>query len=1158
MFSIEVISTVSFLFAMILTIVDGSAPTLQRYNHRRNPSAHQTSQQRFAPPPFTSSSSSHSASSSTSSRDQRKQPPNIILILTDDQDVELGSLQFMPRTLAALRDRGAEFRHAYVTTPMCCPSRSSLLTGMYVHNHNVYTNNDNCSSAQWQAIHETRSFATYLSNAGYRTGYFGKYLNKYNGSYIPPGWREWGGLIMNSKYYNYSINMNGKKVKHGFDYYKDYYPDLITNDSISFLQTSKKINKPFMLTMSFPAPHGPEDSAPQYNHMFFNATTHRTPSYDHAPNPDKQWILKVTQKMEDIHKDFTDLLMTKRLQTLQSVDAAVDKIINELKVLGELDNTYIIYTSDHGYHLGQFGLIKGKSFPFEFDIRVPFLVRGPGVDPQRIVNDIVLNIDLAPTFLDIAGVEAPPHMDGKSVLPLITNTRRRKFQKWPDTFLVESSGRRDSMESRSRHKLSTSKYTTSSPSPTEDATKQYSPSPSSISTSTNANIGPITTSSYNLALSHTDEILDPDDDDDEDSEEITDDDEEDDAEDSFDEEDNRYPLDNDHELDMALDGSRDMLRRSNVRVDNRLPTVPLHFNSKSEQLAYECTRMDYQLPCTFDQKWYCEKDNDRWRKHKCKLSLSRQDYSGSQKSSKKCACFTRKGLIYKRLPNNATYFKQHKSRIKRSTDLEDSMKITNQHVDQQMADIRDKLQGLEAANASLSRTHIAKPNLDTNTISSSHVGCVILGVGRINCSTSIYHDKKAWRRTRHSIDSEIQSLKRKLDKLKEIRKHLKHTKPINDDEEEDEFDYSRELGFGTNKNVSERTTISNSLNIYPDVYSNQHQTIENVPGTLSSSEEFGGPTKFVGRNGRKRHKLFGNSKHNNSGIRTESISKPVLGQTINHHRHPHHDKDHTTVGYSPVQSSEVSTSSYFTSDNFYLSSISENHAGVNYVSGVHIPIMPTTQSSASTADNSEEICDCEEMNEFELERRRIKDERIRKKARKLRRKLQLESCTSEKLHCFKHDNDHWRTAPLWTRGPFCSCMNANNNTYNCLRTINSTHNILYCEFVTGTVTYYNVRKDPFQLSNRIVDLTQSERDYLHNQLLELMACKGRACIVGRAATFSSTNSGNRHKQPHNLRVAYTTGRGKKKKALIDVPKDRSGESNGRVLRIRNGYTNFPN
>ncbi|OZC06151.1 hypothetical protein X798_06867 [Onchocerca flexuosa] len=365
--------------------------------------------------------------------------PNIILIITDDQDIELGSMQFMPKTVHLLKERGVTFNSGFVSTPICCPSRSSILTGMYAHNHHVLTNNHNCSGNDWRKNYEKNTFAVYLKNeADYKTAYFGKYLNEYTGSYIPPGWDHWMGLIRNSRFYNYTINMNGDKIKHGWDYEKDYFTDLIANDTIAFIRQLRGEDpfKPYMIVMSFPAPHGPEDPAPQYSDWFQDVETHRTEAWNYAPNPDKQWLLQHTGRMEPVHVIFTDVLHRRRLQTLQSVDSNIQRLINELRDLGDLSNTVFMYTSDHGYHLGQFGLVKGKNMPYEFDIRVPYFIRGPGFPKNISIREPVMNVDIAPTILDIAGIVIPHHMDGRSLVPLIRQ-KMTKLTRIRDRFMKQ-------------------------------------------------------------------------------------------------------------------------------------------------------------------------------------------------------------------------------------------------------------------------------------------------------------------------------------------------------------------------------------------------------------------------------------------------------------------------------------------------------------------------------------------------------------------------------------------------------------------------------------------------------------------------------------------------------------------------------------------------
>ncbi|KAI4896723.1 hypothetical protein NFI96_024012 [Prochilodus magdalenae] len=695
-------------------------------------------------------------SSSRLQRDKRNFRPNIILILTDDQDIELGSMLAMNKTKRIMMQGGTHFSNAFSTTPMCCPSRSSILTGKYVHNHHTYTNNENCSSPSWQTHHEPYTFAVHLNNSGYRTAFFGKYLNEYNGSYVPPGWREWVALVKNSRFYNYTLCRNGVREKHGMEYTK----------------------KCVCACFSF-----------------------------------------------------------------------VTKVHNMLVETGELDNTYLIYMSDHGYHIGQFGLVKGKSMPYEFDIRVPFYIRGPNVEAGAINPHIVLNIDLAPTLLDMAGVDIPVDMDGKSILKLLDIDRpvnRFQFNKkgkvWRESFLVE--------RGKLLHKLS--------------------------------------------------------------------------------------------------DGKEEM-------QENSLP--------RYQQVRELCQKAEYQTPCEQPgQKWQCVEDpSGMLRLHKCKgmAGLYAPHAQGLMASNAQlyqpgplrqlCDCepampFKGKKMLTKRklkpkksLSRNrwARSLPTYLGSNVYALDLEEGYRpITPKNISHTMG----RKQTIYRGNEEFSGMEPTDNNLMLPAALRVTYRCSILMNDTVKCDSGLYKSLQAWKDHKLHIEHEIETLQNKIKNLRDVKGHLRKVRP-------------------------KECECNNRIYHY-----------KNISLLRLKSDQM--------------HSIRLGSKNKKQWL--------------------------------------------------------------------------------------------------------LKEQKRWKKLRKLLKRLRNnDTCSMPGLTCFTHDNQHWQTAPFWTMGPFCACTSANNNTYWCLRTLNDTHNFLFCEFATGFLEYFDLNTDPYQLINAVSTLDRDALNHMHLQLMKLRSCKGQ-------------------------------------------------------------------
>ena len=368
-------------------------------------------------------------------------PPNIVFILTDDLDV--AEIAYMPKLQTLMVQQGALFNNFFVNVSLCCPSRSTTLRGQYSQNTKIYGNSP--PDGGYAMFHsngdETSTIATWLKDAGYRTMLAGKYLNGYPDSvdktFIPPGWSEWYSAAKGNAYgeFNYTLNENGKLV----DYKnkpEDYGTDVYARKTIDFIQRSAKDNQPFFAYVVPYAPHSPSTPAPRHAQMFANVQAPRTPDFNEADVSDKPDYIKNRPSLSAKQITALDEAYRKRLQSLQAVDEMIGNIIDTLKATGQLDNTYIFFGSDNGFHIGNHRLDTGKVAPYDVDIHVPLVVRGPNVPANVKLDHITGNVDYAPTFAAIAGIKTPDWVDGRSLMPLL-RANPPSLDQWRKCYLIQ-------------------------------------------------------------------------------------------------------------------------------------------------------------------------------------------------------------------------------------------------------------------------------------------------------------------------------------------------------------------------------------------------------------------------------------------------------------------------------------------------------------------------------------------------------------------------------------------------------------------------------------------------------------------------------------------------------------------------------------------------
>ena len=345
--------------------------------------------------------------------------------MTDDQAAD--TMRAMPRARHLLGGEGTTFTQALVSFPLCCPSRASFLTGQYAHNHGVLDNHPPAGGIA--ALDQRHTLPVWLNEAGYRTGFVGKYLNGYgkqaNGGpeFIPPGWSDWyaAGASDKTSAYDYDLNENGTTVHRG-SRTLDYKTDAIADAASSFLRDAAAQQRPFFLWVATSAPHtdnglsrnAPRNPMPARRDLGSYAGTRlpRDAAFNERDLSDKPGFIRQLDRIDPSERAEMRRRYVSELESLGAVDDLVATLYEDLDHGGELRDTIFVLTSDNGFLRGQHRVGSGKALVYDESVRVPLLVRGPGFRGGKVVDEPVVNVDLTRTIAEVSGIDPDLPLDG--------------------------------------------------------------------------------------------------------------------------------------------------------------------------------------------------------------------------------------------------------------------------------------------------------------------------------------------------------------------------------------------------------------------------------------------------------------------------------------------------------------------------------------------------------------------------------------------------------------------------------------------------------------------------------------------------------------------------------------------------------------------------